>query len=41
MGVILLAQGRMASIHASIGGTNGFKAARIPTLTIARVKRKV
>ena len=41
MGVMFTALVRMPYTRASIGGTNGFKAARMPTLTIASVKRKV
>ena len=41
MGVMCRAQVRMVSTRVSIGGTNGFKVVRMPTLTIASEKRRV
>ena len=41
MGVMFRAQGRMVSTRASIGGTDGFKSARLPTLNGASVKRRI
>ena len=38
--VMFRAQGRMAYIRASIGGTNGFKSARMQTLIGARWMRR-
>ena len=38
--VMCRALGRMASTRASIGGTNGFKAAHMQTLNGASVKRR-
>lgn len=39
--VMFRALGRMASTRASIGGTNGFKSARLPTLNGASEKRRI
>ena len=41
MVVILLALGLMPSTHASIGGTNGFKAVRMQTLNGVSEKRRI
>ena len=41
MGVMFIALARMPYTRASIGGTNGFKVVRMPTLTIASEKRRV
>ena len=38
--VMFRALGHMASTRASIGGTNGFSAARLPTLNGASAKRR-